>query len=124
MSSVAIQELRRSGTASAAIAGLTLHFGSALLMYHVLLYSYININVPIWGYLGYTVDFSITRYLIATTLLMVVKMMTSRRIVDFYSFVLAIFSTLTLTTTAVLFSARGFDLSYFAAVIGFFVVLW
>lgn len=124
MSSVALQERRRSGTALAAIAGLTLHYGSALLTYHLLLYSYININEPIWGYLGYTEDFSTTRYLIATTLLMVVKLMTPRRIVDFYSFVLASFSTLTLTTTAVLFAARGFDLSYFLAVIGFFAVLW
>ena len=38
--------------------------------------------------------------------------------------ILAVFSALTLTTTSVLFAARGFDLTYFLAVTGFYFILW
>jgi hypothetical protein len=124
MTSIAIAERSRSRVAAMSTLGLAQHYGSALLMYHVLLYAYIEINVPIWGYLGYTENFSLMRYFIATLLLMVVKTITPRRIEDFHSFILAIFSTLSMTTTAVLFAARGFDLPYFLAVVGFYAILW
>jgi hypothetical protein len=107
----------------ATIGSEIMHFGSAFFLFNVLVYAYLAINVPLWGYLGYTEDFSWSRYFVASLALFFVKAITPRRIDSYYSFTIVVFSALSITTMAVLFAARGYDPLYFVAVISFFALI-
>lgn len=107
----------------ASIGSEILHFVSAFFLFNALVYAYLATNVPLWDYLGYSADFSWSRYALASVSLLFIKALTPRRIESYYSFTIAVFSAISMTTMAVLYAARGYDVVYFIAAILFFTLI-
>ena len=96
---------------------------AALLLFNSLVYSYLEIMVPIWGYLGYDEAFSLERYILSTIIVSMMSFITPSRICGFHSFIQVIFQSITIIPSAVLYSTRGFDFLYFLSILIFYIII-
>jgi hypothetical protein len=92
-------------------------------LYSVLVYVYIAYNEPLWGYLGYQTDFSWVRYFTALIGVIIIKLITPLRMDGFSTFILSVFSTLTIVTMLSIYAARGFSFWYLLATLSYFWIL-
>lgn len=102
------------------VAQIFVHYAAGIALFNLLSYNYIYVIVPFWGYLGYVADPSMARYIIATLLVITIKYMTPKRITDFISFVLVIFSSVSLIPMLSIYAMRGYSELYLTSIVLFF----
>lgn len=98
---------------------LSLHILSYVILMNALVYSYIYYQIPIWGYLGYEMDYSVTRHIVANFASVVLGLITPRKIDNLRSFVLVLVSSSTIVTLISLYAARGYEINYLISVLLF-----
>lgn len=101
-----------------------LHYFVPLLFFNVLIYCYSIYNVPIWGYLGYTEDFSYIRYAFALVALGALLFFTPKRIKEFSDLVLVLTSSTVIVTMISVYAVRGYSFFYFFFVLIFYFILF
>lgn len=106
---------------AATISGVTLHIFSYVMLMNSLVWIYIYYHIPIWGYLGYTLDYSVGRHVAANCAAVILAIIAPKRMDSLTNFVLVLVSSSTLVALLSLYATRGYGAAYLISVLLF---LW
>jgi predicted membrane protein len=90
---------------------------------NTLVYTYLNYQVPIWGYIGYKADYALWRHIIANIGALVLSLLTPKRVFGLTSFSLALVASTIVVALLALYAARNYSALYLIAVLVFLLIV-
>lgn len=104
-------------------AKFLMHVLSYVLLMNVLVYAYLEYQVPIWGYIGYTADYAVDRHIISNVGTVLLALIIPMRMSGLTSFILALVASSMLASMLALYAARGYSTGYLASVLIFVLIV-
>lgn len=99
------------------------HVFSYVALTNLLVHSYLVYQVPLWGYLGYSEDYSLMRHILASICSVLLALVAPMRIAGLTSFTLFLVASTTLVAMLAMYAARGYSLFYLISIIIFFLIV-
>lgn len=100
-----------------------LHTLSYVILMNALIYSYLEYQVPFWGYLGYESDYSVPRLIVANIAVISLSFIVPKDMDSLSNFVLVFTASSIVVSILALYAARGFDITYLISVLVFILVI-
>ena len=99
------------------------HILSYVVLTNILVHSYVEYHVPIWGYLGYFVDYSPIRHIIANLGAVCLALLIPVRMVGLTSFTLTLVGSSTIAALLAMYATRGYSISYLISLLLFLLIV-
>lgn len=100
-----------------------LHVLSYVALTNILVHSYLEYHMPIWGYLGYTVDYSLMRHIIASFGAVCLALIIPTRMIGLTSYTLALVGSSTIAALLAMYATRGYAIAYLISVLIFLLIV-